>query len=47
VRNPDNQFLYPGFASALQQVIDHRNEGFATFQRKPLLTGIAGVEELF
>ena len=44
VRHADHQFLHAGLARALQQVVEHRDEGFAAFQREALLPDVAGVQ---
>ena len=44
VRHADNDFLYALGAGLLHQLIHHRNQTVAAFQRKALLTDIAGMQ---
>ena len=47
MRHTQDDFLASLLAGALQQRIQQDNDGFRTFERKPFLTEVLGVQELF
>ena len=47
VRHANHEFLHAGRTCALQQVVEHRNEAVATFQRKTRLADVARMQVTF